>query len=636
MEFDKATQLEWLETNGLGGYASSTICGAHTRRYHGMLVAAIKPPVGRYVLLSKLEETLILDGRRFDFSSNIYDAAIYPRGFEVLTAFRADPFPCFTFELGDIELEKRVFMLDGSNATVVEYAITKGNPIDAQLEIRPLIAFRDFHSTTHANQALNAALDIAPNQVSFQPYADLPRLYLAHNAVAVNAAHDWYYNFDYPVERERGLDFREDLFCPLVATFQLRTGAPALMIAALDPQEIGNFSKLRDQEITRRNALSQAAPGNDPLVTALVTAASQFIVRRGGHHSIIAGYHWFGDWGRDTMIALPGLTLATGRPDIARSILLAYAGYIDQGMLPNRFPDAGEPPEYNSVDAALWFIEAVRAYLEHTGDTEFVRGLTPRLLSIIDWHLKGTRFGIHAGSDGLLIAGGPGTQLTWMDAKIGNFIPTPRHGKPVEIQALWYNAVSIMAELSGSTSLGELATRIRGSFNSQFWNEDAGCFYDVIQDGKPELSIRPNQVIALSLTHSMPSTEQALRALGVVERELLTPVGLRTLAKSDPKYRGRYEGGPAERDAIYHQGAVWPWLFGPFIRAYIKAHKGSTESRTRAAQWLAPFNDRIRTAGIFGQIPEIFDGDPSHLPRGCAAQAWSVGQLLSAYQSSKA
>ena len=634
MEFQRATQLEWLETNSLGGYASATICGANTRRYHGLLVAALKPPVGRYILLSKFEETLIIAGKHFDLSTNFYEGAVYPRGFDYLTGFRADPFPCFTYQAGGMEIEKRIFMVDGGNTTVIEYAVIQGSEANATLELRPLLAFRDFHSTTHANGALNAALDIAPNQVSVQPYPDLPRLHLAHNACSIEPARDWYYNFEYPIERERGLDFREDLFCPLTAVFDLRVNSSAIIIASLEPTDIASLPALREQEISRRQTILKKIPSEDPFVTALTVAAGQFIVRRGSQHSVIAGYHWFGDWGRDTMIALPGLTLVTGRHEIARSILQAYAGYIDQGMLPNRFPDEGEAPEYNSVDAALWFIEAVRAYREHTGDVEFVRELYPKLMSIVDFHRNGTRFEIHADEDGLLVAGGPGTQLTWMDAKVGDFVPTPRHGKPVEIQALWYNAICVIAELSKDIgaansviALNELAQRIRVSFNRQFWNEQAGCFYDVIQT-VPETSIRPNQVIALSLKHTMVSREHALRALGVIERDLLTPFGLRTLSPSDPKYRGRYEGGPAERDAIYHQGTVWPWLLGPFITAYIRAHENSPAARMQAASWLAPFYSRMNSMGIFGQVPEILDGDAPHFPRGCAAQAWSVGQLL--------
>jgi predicted glycogen debranching enzyme len=635
MDIDRSLQLEWLEANGLGGFASSTISGANTRRYHGLLIAATKPPVGRYVLLSKFEETLIIGERRFELSCNLYPGVVHPRGFEYLMSFEAAPFPRFVYRVEGVKIEKRVFMIPGENTTVVEYEIKGEVPLGAKLELRPLIAFRDYHSTTHANGNINSAIDSAPNLVSIEPYFGLPRLYLAHNASSIEPASNWYFNFEYPVERERGLDFHEDLFCPLVAAFDLTATLTPAIIASTEEHNILAATGLRNQEIAHRQSVRQASPVDDPLVTTLVSAADQFIVKRDDLYSVIAGYPWFTDWGRDTMISLPGLTLVTGRHDIAKSILLAYAAHIDQGMLPNRFPDSGEAPEYNTVDAAFWFIEAVRCYLEHSGDIDLVRGLYDRLLSIIEWHLKGTRYGIRADSDGLLIAGGPGTQVTWMDAKIGDFVPTPRYGKPVEIQALWYNAVCFVASLSKNFGedpaerlLSELAPRIQSSFNREFWNGQAGYLYDVVDSDKKDLSIRPNQVIALSLPYTMLSPEKARSIFAVVERELLTPFGLRTLAPSDPRYRGRYEGGPRERDAIYHQGAVWPWLLGPFVRAYLRLYSDSPQTRTQIAGWIAAFHAHIQNAGIVGQISEIFDGDAPHTPRGCPAQAWSVAELL--------
>jgi predicted glycogen debranching enzyme len=337
------------------------------------------------------------------------------------------------------------------------------------------------------------------------------------------------------------------------------------------------------------------------------------------------------------MIALPGLTLITGRADIAKSILLAFAQHVDRGMLPNRFPDAGEQPEYNTVDATLWFFEAVRALLHYTDDSEFVRAnLYSALASIIDWHVRGTRYGIRVDDDGLLASGEPGVQLTWMDAKVGDWVVTPRHGKPVEIQALWYNALRIMEQLAhefddeaDEERYSGMAARAHRSFNKLFWNEAAGCLYDVVNGDAREASIRPNQIFAASLPHSMLSREKAKRVVEVVERELLTPYGLRSLAPSDPQYRGRYEGGPSSRDGVYHQGTVWAWLMGPFITAYIKANRGTKKSRQQAAQWLTGFREHLSDAGL-GQISEIFDGDPPHQPRGCMAQAWSVAELLRA------
>ncbi len=627
MDFEKTLQIEWLETNGLGGFASSTAAGINTRRYHGLLTAAITPPVGRYVLLSKLEETVM----GVDLSSNLYPAATHPRGFEHLTAFHRDPVPTFTFDVGGVRIEKRVYMIHGENATVIEYTVTGEVPAGARLEIRPLIAFRDYHSTTHENGGINGTLNIADGQVSIEPYPGLPRLYIAHSATEIHPGGDWYRNFEYPVERERGLDYREDLYCPLIASFDLMKTRTAAIIASTTPHDIAALAELRENELRRRSRIRDAAPSTDRLTRELVSAADQFIVRRGDLYSIIAGYHWFADWGRDTMIALPGITLTTGRFDIAKSILLAYAQHIDQGMLPNRFPDDGGAPEYNTVDAALWFIQAVRAYLEYTRDIEMARRLYETLVNIIDWHLNGTRYGIHTDCDGLLVAGGPGTQLTWMDAKIGDFVATPRHGKPVEIQALWYNAIRFIADLadrfgdeSSLTLLRELGPRIRTSFNREFWNEETGCLYDVIDGGCKDGSIRPNQLFAVALPHNLLSEERTRSVLAVIERELLTPHGLRTLAPSDPKYRGQYEGGPAKRDAIYHQGTVWPWLLGPFVKAYIASEKGSTAARLRAAAWLESFRK------FNGLIPEILDGDAPHTARGCCHQAWSVGEILRA------
>ena len=383
--------------------------------------------------------------------------------------------------------------------------------------------------------------------------------------------------------------------------------------------------------------MTDCSPYDDPLVTALVAAADQFIVKRGDLKTVVAGYHWFSDWGRDTMIALPGLTLVTGRHDVAKNILIAFAQSIDQGMLPNRFPETAELPEYNTVDATLWFFDAIRSYVAYTGDIEFVRQhLYDQLKGIIDWHLRRTRHGIHTDYDGLLVAGEPGVQLTWMDAKIGGWVVTPRHGKPVEIEALWYNALRVTAEFAAQfgdqeihTLLSQLADRANASFNRVFWNQQAGCLYDVVNGDVQDAAIRPNQVIALSLHHSMVSDERSRQILAVVERELLTPFGLRTLAPSDPNYRGRYEGSPSQRDALYHQGTVWPWLLGPFITAYLKVSENKQQARERAQGWLQPFRAHLRQ-GCLGSVSEILDGDPPYTPRGAVAQAWSVAELLRA------
>ena len=634
---EQALGLEWLETNGLGGFASSTITGTNTRRYHGLLVAATKPPVGRVVMLSKLEETLVVNGQHYGLSVNLYPGSVHPRGHEYLREFRIDPFPVAIYEVAGVTLEKRVFQVHGENTTVVEYEWVGGSAPECLLELRPLIAFRDYHSTTHANGAINRNYNASAGLVRLAPYDGLPPMYLAHNAAVVDATGDWYHNFEYARERDRGLDFQEDLFQPLVLRYDLSARRTAVCIASTQRQDAAYAHALRTREIDRRAAVLAAAPSTEPIVEELTVAADQFLVERGDGHTVIAGYPWFSDWGRDTMIALPGLTLATGRHDIARGILKAFAASVDRGMLPNRFPDAGEAPEYNTVDATLWFFEAIRAFVQYSGDVDFVREhLYPKLVEILDWHMRGTRYGIHVDSDALLACGEPGVQLTWMDAKIGDWVVTPRAGKPVEIQALWYNALCVMRDLStrfGETEralfLGQLAARAKSSFLEKFWNAERGGLFDVVEPERKDDSVRPNQVFAVSLHHALVDGEQARSIVELVRRELFTPVGLRSLSPLDARYRGRYAGDVWERDSAYHQGTVWPWLMGPFLTAYVRVNEGSEESRAMAARWLGEFSHEMRK-GCLGQIGEVADGDAPHNEGGCVAQAWGVAELLRA------
>ena len=650
-DLEAAQTREWLETNGLGGFASSTIIGLNTRRYHGLLTAATKPPVGRMVLLSKFEEALIIDGKRYDLSANQYPGTVHPQGFQLQTGFRLDPFPIFTYEVEGIELEKSVFMVQGENTTVVEYQFRLPEPaansplLTAHLsfEIRPLIAFRDYHSTTHENSALNSRVEIEVGRASVAPYADLPTLYFAHDSGEIAPHGDWYRNFEYRVEQERGLDSHEDLFSPFAVTFAIdqtalatKSGARVSIITSTDRRDAKQARAYREAEVARRQTITQSAPHDNDLVRASTLAADQYIVARGEQKTIIAGYHWFADWGRDTMIALPGLTLATGRFEIAKSILLEFAKHVDQGMLPNRFPDSGETLEYNTVDATLWFFEAVRALVCGTKDFDFVRdNLYEVLRDIIDWHVRGTRYSIHVDTDGLLFSGEQGVQLTWMDAKVGDWVVTPRTGKAVEIQALWYNALRVMEDLAekfgdkaNEKQYKTMAAGARKSFNELFWNEQTGCLYDVVNGDERDASIRPNQVLAISLTNSLVSRARAKNILRVVERELLTPRGLRTLSPNDSRYVGRYEGDTRSRDGAYHQGTVWPWLMGSYITAYVKTF-GQKAGRKFATEWLNNFEDHL-TEACLRQVSEIFDGDSPHTPRGCVAQAWSIAELLRA------
>ncbi|HSS99743.1 MAG TPA: amylo-alpha-1,6-glucosidase, partial [Terriglobales bacterium] len=391
----------------------------------------------------------------------------------------------------------------------------------------------------------------------------------------------------------------------------------------------------RKAEIARREQIVPSAIADDPLTQQLALAADQFIARREDGYTIMAGYPWFTDWGRDTMIALPGLTLPTGRADIAKGILREFAKHVDQGMLPNRFPDGNEAPEFNTVDATLWFFEAIRSYLDFTGDDKFVREeLYSVLKDIIDWHIRGTRYNIHVLENGLLNAGEKGVQLTWMDAKVGDWVVTPRSGAPVEIQALWFNALKVMEELATRFNDQESIKRFRtcsallqGTFNHLFWNVEKGCLYDVVNGGNPDASIRPNQIFAISLGHSMLPHDRAEKVLQVVEQELLTPFGLRTLNQQDPNYKGRFEGGPYQRDSAYHQGTVWPWLLGPFISAYLKIYGNNETTRTHARDLLRPLEGHL-SKGCLGQISEVYDGSVPQYERGCFAQAWSVGQIM--------
>lgn len=642
-DLDDARTREWLETNGLGGFASSTIVGLNIRRYHGLLVAATHPPIGRVVLLSRLDETLIIDGRRFDLSTNQYSGMIHPQGNLLQTSFRLNPLPTFTYRAENIQIEKSLFMINGENSTAIRYEIRDAiNPsrevpptISCSLELAPLLSVRDYHSLKREDPGVNRVVKTENSVVYVKLYEDLPALYLAHDVAEIETTGYWYRNFEYIVERIRGFDFTEDLFNPYVLRFHFKRRSRVGLIASTTRQDASREDEFREKELQRRRRIVMASSSENEIVRSLAFAADQFIVARGNQKTVIAGYHWFSDWGRDTMIALPGLTLTTGRVDVAKSILLEFARYVDQGMLPNRFPDKDEPPEYNTVDATLWFFEAIRSLLDRANEYDFVReNLYDVLVNIIDWHVRGTRYNIHVDDDGLLSAGEEGVQLTWMDAKVNDWVVTPRRGKPVEIQALWYNALRVMARLAKEfkdedavAKYLSLASHARESFNRLFWNEELGCLYDVIDGESRDASIRPNQIFVVSLRHAMLPVEKARRVVETLERNLLTPYGLRSLAPSDPQYQGRYEGDATNRDGAYHQGTVWGWLIGPFITAYLKVSGDSSDAREKAKAWLEPLQQHMNEAGL-NQISEIFDGDSPHAPRGCIAQAWSVAEML--------
>ncbi|MEP7149404.1 MAG: amylo-alpha-1,6-glucosidase [Acidobacteriota bacterium] len=632
-DFAAASGREWLETNGIGGFASGTISGANTRRYHGIFTPATDPPLGRVTMLSKLEETLQIGDAAFELSANQYPNKIHPQGFQFLRSFRLDPFPLWTFEVDGVRIEKKIFMVHEENAVVCVWKVRRlrrRDPRSISLELRPLLSFVDYHHLRHEDPGFDGDY-ISKNQtISMRPDPRLPAIDFQHNASRIKNTCHWYKDFEYATELERGFDYLEDLFQPFAMTFENVRSAE--IIVSTGKLETRDAAKLERAEIKRRRGLVSGARSEDDLTKQLALAADQFVVSRGDGHTIIAGYPWFSDWGRDTMISLTGLTLATNRPEIARGILLEFSNHISQGMLPNRFPDAGSEAEYNTVDATLWYFEAIRAYTEHTGDYDFVRdSLYEKLVDIVAWHLRGTRYNIHVDTDGLLYAGEPGVQLTWMDAKIGDQVITPRIGKPVEIQALWYNALCIMAGLAKTfgddqdrrryIAMAELA---KLSFNALFWNEEVGCLFDVVENGNRDGSVRPNQIFAVSLPYSMLDAQRSKMIVDKVEAELLTPVGLRSLSPNDPKYIPNYIGSPFERDSAYHQGTVWAWLIGPFIDAYRKVNP---DSEARVTEMFSGFQLHLTEAGI-GQISEIFDAEPPHAPRGCPAQAWSVAEIL--------
>ncbi len=632
---------EWLETNGLGGFASSTLCGCNTRRYHALLVAdphagTDAVPAGRRVLLSKLEATLLCNGTEYELATNIYLGATHPHGYRYLIDFTRDPWPTFTFRAGGATLRKAIFMPHRQNRTIISYSLLEG-PEPVQLVLKPLVSGRDFHHLTRAAPALVPQLDRSEAQFCIRLYDEPSRLWVWHggaqlSGVSEDAEGCWYYDFHYPREAERGLDAVEDLYCPGQIRWQLQVGDRAVIIAACEPIADPDIDRLAEVEAQRREQIAQAA-GNDPVTQRLFLAADQFIIARRDGKSVIAGYPWFSDWGRDTMISLPGLTIATGRHEDCRDILHTWLRRLNDGLIPNYLGDAGEAA-YNNADATLWMFAAVRQYYAATGDLDFCAGDTySALINSLHRHLAGTGHDIAMDrADALLVAGTPATHLTWMDAKVGDWVVTPRQGKPVEINALWYNAVrtgQFFAEkLSDTEVAGELATlarKIKKAFRNTFYSDALGYCYDVVTPDSPDETLRPNQLIACALPYTLLSTKQVRSIVKITAAKLLTDYGLRTLAPNHPAYRGRYEGDVWARDGAYHQGTVWPWLIGPYLRAYRVAYGNSASTRAYLRKHLQPLIDHLMQDG---SIAEVFDGEAPQRPRGCFAQAWSVAQIL--------
>ena len=645
-----AFEREWLVTNALGGFACGTLAQANTRRYHGLLVASLQPPVQRVLMVAKLEVLAHYSNRAYELGSNEFaGGTLSPRGFELLSTFEDhDGLPAWTYACGDARLEQRLWMADGRNTTYVRFQLREASSA-MDLELQPLCTYRDYHAHTRGRWSLDVADEPRGCRITASPGARAYRVQIDHGDFQREP--DWYWNFYHRAEAERGLDTTEDLFRPGTFKVRLELGDTVTVIASAEP-EFEPPDKAFEREQKRRRSLSRAAPAGAPdWVKRLTLAADQFIVRRatpGGEPrgtTVIAGYPWFSDWGRDTMIALPGLALATGRTEDAAAILRTFAAHVSEGMLPNRFPDGGEQPEYNTADATLWYFHAVAAYLAATSDRALLRDLYPVLREIIDWHRRGTRYGIRVDpEDGLLFAGEPGVQLTWMDAKVGDWVVTPRIGKPVEINALWHYALTQMASWAdglndrrAATGFENAATRVAASFALRFWYPDGGYLYDVIDgpDGTVDIegrvvdpSLRPNQIFAVSLGTNLLDAARARAVVDVCARELLTPVGLRSLARGDPRYAGRYTGDSRQRDGTYHQGTVWSWLLGPFVLAHHHVYRDPSHA-VALLEGLASHLDE----GCIGSVSEIMDGDAPHTPRGCFAQAWGVSETLRAFHS---
>jgi predicted glycogen debranching enzyme len=644
---ETAEGREWLVTNGIGGFASGTIARNLTRRYHGLLVAALQPPVGRMQLVAGLDETVHYAGGEYALATQQWmSGAIDPKGFLNIESFRLEGMvPVWTYALADGLLEKRVWMKYGENTSYVQYTLLRGTA-PAELSVKALVNYRDYHAATHAGD-WRMKIDPIEDGLKITAFDGATPFYLKCTGATCEPKHEWYRDCFMAVEKERGLDDYEDRLFAGLFRATLKVGATITFVATTEANAGSAGATDRAETTDREREIFEtwrAQAGKDGTTypnwaPQLILAADQFIVKRSlptnpDGRSIIAGYHWFGDWGRDTMIALPGLTLATGRVDIARQILLAFSELVDGGMLPNNFPDAGGAPQYNSIDAALWFFEAVRQYFAATKDGRTLLQLFPILGEIIDAHVKGTRYNIRVdASDGLLAGGTPDVQLTWMDAKVGNWVVTPRTGKAVEVNALWINALETMAEFAKllarpGEGYEKLSAKAKKNFQ-KFWNEERGCCYDVVDvpGQENDATLRPNQLFAVSLPVSPLSEDQQRAVVDTCAKHLLTSYGLRSLAPGEPGYKGTYAGGPRDRDAAYHQGTVWGWLLGPFVLAHLRVYGDPEE----AMRFLEPLGISVHMYGL-GTLGEIFEGDSPFTPHGAIAQAWTVGEVLRASQ----
>ncbi len=649
-DFERASRIEWLVTNGLGGYAAGSVALAATRRYHGVLVAAVRPPTDRVVTVNTLDECVRTARGSFALSSQQWPGAVDPRGHLNLDSFFASPRPTWRFRAADLLLDRALFMVQGRNTTVIEYRHVAGPP--CELTVRPSIVMRDHHHLTHENSAFRPEATVSEQQVVLQPYEHLPALAFATSGGRFLEWPAWYKNFEYAFESERGLEFREDAMTPGTFVIELLPGERFVFALSTEPEAerppggdalhvwadaawAGESGRV-PSPAPRRKSLKSEARLPRAALAVLARAADQFWVEGAHGTSVIAGYPWFTDWGRDTMIALPGLTRATGRLDHARGALTTFSRFSEGGLMPNRFVEgAGDVPDYGSVDAALWFAVAAADHVAARRDDEFLRAvLAPTLAATLDCFAQGTRFAIAQDADGLLDCGDPTTALTWMDARVDGVPVTPRAGRPVEINALWHNAWMTRATFAkrlkradeAAHALAE-ASRIRAAFEAAFWEPARGYLADRIDALGVEPALRPNQLFALSLPYPALAGAPARASLEAVERMLLAPFGLRTLSPEDPRYRGTYLGEPGVRDAGYHNGTVWPFLFGAWADAHFNVRGRTPATRAHARHVLLPLVQHLVSDGCLGSISEIFDGDLPPAPRGAFAQAWSVAEL---------
>ncbi|MCX8129258.1 MAG: amylo-alpha-1,6-glucosidase [Clostridia bacterium] len=637
--FDKGIEKEWLLTNGIGGFASSTVIGANTRRYHGLLVASLRPPVNRHLIISKIDETITVGGKKYDLHS--YRTPGYTmEGYKNLQRVTVDPLPRFVFSIEDLFIEKKLCMVYGENTVVIVYRIINGGS-KSRFSLTPLMNFRDYHHNSCRDHLRFSRSRYKSGIIVKPDFYDLDINVFCSEGEFHELNDCYFMGMEYAVEAERGLHSIEDHYIPGYFDIDILPGEEKnITVIASVEKEIVNVDgpELMAKEEARYRKLVQDAGYRDRLAKELVIAADSFIVYRKSTDAktIIAGYPWFTDWGRDTMIAFTGLTLVTKRFQDARDILYTFSRYVKDGLIPNMFSDVGQEPAYNTVDAALWYFEAVNKYIEYTGDYTFIKkDIYDALTQILNKYIDGTHFKIKMDKDYLIGAGDEKTQLTWMDAKVGDWVVTPRHGKAVEINALWYNALMVMSKLSAQygkdTGYYEgLARNVKDSFLKVFWNVQDGYLYDVVTNEYRDGKVRPNQIMAVSLSYPVLEGFQAEKVVRRVWKELYTAYGLRSLSPHDNEYRGIYIGDSYHRDGAYHQGTVWTWPLGQFITAYARVFGSSEKNKSILRRFFEPFRDHLEDACI-GSISEIFDGNEPLTPRGCFAQAWSVGEILRAY-----